>query len=158
MALEFLDDVLYWPKPLALVCIHYNSKVAIGREKNIMYNGKSYHIKWKLNTFRELLSSGIIMIDYVRSNDNMSNPLTKGLSRERELRDHQRKWVYNLEQVIMVITLPRRIDMSRSTFKEIKQSCDWQFNIINILNLFSWWKQCSGNKDKAYDLKPFSGF
>ncbi|PHU04470.1 hypothetical protein BC332_25292 [Capsicum chinense] len=47
-----------------------------------MYNGKSRHIRRRNNTVRELLSSGIITVDYVKSNDNMSDPLTKGLSRE----------------------------------------------------------------------------
>ena len=31
---------------------------------------------------RQLLSSGIITIDYVKSKDNVSDPLTKGLNRE----------------------------------------------------------------------------
>ncbi|PHU14714.1 hypothetical protein BC332_15919 [Capsicum chinense] len=48
----------------------------------MMYNGKSRHIRQRHNTIRELLSSGIITIDYVKSKDNVSDPLTKGLSRE----------------------------------------------------------------------------
>ena len=42
-----------------------------------MYNGKSRH-----NTIRKLLSTGIISIDYVKSKDNIADPLTKGLNRE----------------------------------------------------------------------------
>ncbi|PHT36590.1 hypothetical protein CQW23_24290 [Capsicum baccatum] len=49
----------------------------------MMYNGKSHHIRRRHNTVRELLSSGIITVDYVKSKDNVSDPLTKGLSRER---------------------------------------------------------------------------
>ncbi|PHT31215.1 hypothetical protein CQW23_27552 [Capsicum baccatum] len=37
---------------------------------------------WPKPVALELLSSGIIIIDYVKSKDNMSDPLTKGLSRE----------------------------------------------------------------------------
>ncbi|PHT30229.1 hypothetical protein CQW23_30158 [Capsicum baccatum] len=48
----------------------------------MMYNGKSYHIRRRHNTVKELLSSGIITIDYVKSKDNVLEPLTKGLSRE----------------------------------------------------------------------------
>ncbi|PHT57191.1 hypothetical protein CQW23_05677 [Capsicum baccatum] len=48
----------------------------------MMYNGKSRHIRQRHNTVRELLSSGIITVDYVKSKDNMLDPLTKGLSRE----------------------------------------------------------------------------
>ena len=47
-----------------------------------MYNGKSRHIRRRHNTIRQLLSSGIITIDYVKSRDNVSDPLTKGLVRE----------------------------------------------------------------------------
>ena len=47
-----------------------------------MYNGKSRHIRRRHNTIRQLLSTGIITIDYVKSSDNVSYPLTKGLVRE----------------------------------------------------------------------------
>ena len=47
-----------------------------------MYNGKSHQIIWRHNTVRELLSSGIIIIDYMNSKDNMPDPLTKGQTRE----------------------------------------------------------------------------
>ncbi|WMV38973.1 hypothetical protein MTR67_032358 [Solanum verrucosum] len=47
-----------------------------------MYNGKSSHIRRRHNSVRQLLSSGIITIDYVKSKDNVSDPLTKGLTRE----------------------------------------------------------------------------
>ena len=47
-----------------------------------MYNGKSRHIHWRHNTIRQLLSTGVISIDYVKSKDNIADPLTKGLNRE----------------------------------------------------------------------------
>ncbi|PHU14037.1 hypothetical protein BC332_15242 [Capsicum chinense] len=62
--------------------IHCDSQAAIGRARSIMYNGKSHHIRQRHNTVRELLSSRIITVDYIKSKDNMSDPLTKGLSRE----------------------------------------------------------------------------
>ncbi|KAF3636980.1 hypothetical protein FXO37_25158 [Capsicum annuum] len=80
---NFLEDISYCPKPVAPVCIHCDSQAAIGRAGSMMYNGKFFHIRRRHNTVRELLSSGIITIDYVKSKDNVSDPLTKGLSRER---------------------------------------------------------------------------
>ena len=46
------------------------------------YNRKSRHIRHRHDTVRKLLSSEIIRIDYVKSMDNVSDPLTKGLTRE----------------------------------------------------------------------------
>ncbi|KAF3682406.1 hypothetical protein FXO38_01302 [Capsicum annuum] len=82
MAIKFLERYYYYAKPVALVCIHYDSQAAIGRAGSMMYNGKSRHIRWRHNTIRELLCSGIITVDYVQSKDKVSDPLTKGLSRE----------------------------------------------------------------------------
>ncbi|PHT69817.1 hypothetical protein T459_24921 [Capsicum annuum] len=79
---NFLEDIPYWHKPVASICIHCDSQATIDREGNIMYNGKSHHIRQRHNTVRELLSSGIITVDYVKSKHNVSNPLTKDLSRE----------------------------------------------------------------------------
>ncbi|PHU14405.1 Calcineurin B-like protein 4 [Capsicum chinense] len=79
---NFLEDIPYWPKPVAPVCIHCDSQAAIGRAWSMMYNGKSRHIRQRHNIVRELLSSRIITVDYVKSKDNVSDPLTKGISRE----------------------------------------------------------------------------
>ncbi|KAF3616660.1 putative aspartyl aminopeptidase-like [Capsicum annuum] len=79
---NFLEDIPYWPKPVAPVCIHCDSQAAIGKEGSVMYNGKYHHIRRIHNNFKELLSSGIITIEYVKSKDNVSDPLTKDLSRE----------------------------------------------------------------------------
>ncbi|KAF3681871.1 putative phosphoserine aminotransferase, chloroplastic-like [Capsicum annuum] len=67
---------------VAPICIHYDSQTAIGRAGSMMYNGKSHHIRRRHNTIKELLSSGIVIVDYVNSKDNISDPFTKGLSRE----------------------------------------------------------------------------
>ena len=47
-----------------------------------MYNGKSRHIRHRHNIVRQLLSIGVIFLDYVRSKKNIADPLTKGLNRE----------------------------------------------------------------------------
>ena len=79
---NFLEYIPNWTKPVPAVCIHCDIQAAIGRARNVMYNGKSRHIRRRHDTVRQLLSSGIITIDYVKSKDNIANPLTKGLTRE----------------------------------------------------------------------------
>ena len=64
------------------ISIHCDSQSTIGREHNIMYNGKSRHIRRKHNTVRQLISTGVISVDYVKLKDNIADPLTKGLNRE----------------------------------------------------------------------------
>ena len=80
---NFLEDIPMWTKPVLAICIHCDSEATIGRARNHMYNGKSRHIRRRHNTVRQLLSSGIISIDYVKSKDNIVDPLTKGLAREQ---------------------------------------------------------------------------
>ena len=75
-------DIPFWPKHVGPICIHCHSQEAIGRAGSVMYNGKSHHIQRRHNTIRQLLFSGIITINYVKSSDNVSDPLTKGLVRE----------------------------------------------------------------------------
>ena len=67
---------------MPLICIYCDGQFVIGRGQNIMYNGKSRHIHRRYNTIRQLLSTGVIVLDYVKSKDNIIDPLTKGLSRE----------------------------------------------------------------------------
>ena len=79
---HFLEDIPLWPRPVPAICIHCDSQSAIGRAQSNMYNGKSRHIRRRHNTIRQLLSTGVIYVDYVKSKDNIADPLTKGLNRE----------------------------------------------------------------------------
>ena len=47
-----------------------------------MYNGKSIYIRRRHNTIRQLLSTWVIFLDYVRSKDNITDSLTKVLNIE----------------------------------------------------------------------------
>ncbi|GJS06726.1 retrotransposon protein, putative, ty1-copia subclass [Tanacetum coccineum] len=52
----------------------------LSRAQSTMYNGNSRHIRRQHNSIRQLLSTGVISIDYVASKDNIADPFTKGLS------------------------------------------------------------------------------
>ena len=77
---NWLRDLLYeiplWEKPILPILIHCDSTAAIGRVKNRYYNSKSRFIRRKHSTVRSYLSSGIITVDYIKSNDNLANPFT----------------------------------------------------------------------------------
>ncbi|KAL0358276.1 UNVERIFIED_CONTAM: hypothetical protein Sangu_0677000, partial [Sesamum angustifolium] len=63
------------------VSIHCDSQAAIGIAKNYAYNGKRRHIRIRHGAVKELLKNGIISLEYVRSERNLADPLTKGLTR-----------------------------------------------------------------------------
>ena len=79
---HFLKDIPRWSKRMPPICIHCDSQSIIGKAQNNMYYGKSRHIRRRHDTIRQLLSTEVISIDYVRSKDNIANMITKGLNRE----------------------------------------------------------------------------
>ena len=84
---NWLRDLLYeiplWEKPISPILIHCDSTATIGRVKNRYYNNKSRPIRRKHSTVRSFLNSGIITMNYIKSNDNLANPFTKALAKDR---------------------------------------------------------------------------
>ena len=76
-----LLDIELWSQPILAISVYCDSEATLGRAYNKMYNGKSKHIGLRHNYIRQLIESGIISIVYVRSNSNLTEPLTKAVSR-----------------------------------------------------------------------------
>ena len=55
----------------------FDSQDEIGKTWSMIYNGKSRRIGHRHHTVKNLLSSLIIRIDFVKSKDNVLDPLTK---------------------------------------------------------------------------------
>ena len=83
MAKKFFRRLPVWPKPVTAICIHCDSMAAQARDKRNIYNGKSRHIRCRHNTIKQFLSSGVISIQYIKSNENLADPLKKCLPREK---------------------------------------------------------------------------
>ncbi|GKF63953.1 hypothetical protein Tco_0187401, partial [Tanacetum coccineum] len=47
-----------------------------------IYNGKSRHLGVRHNMVHELITNGVISVDFVRSQQNLADHLTKGLARD----------------------------------------------------------------------------
>ncbi|KAL0378951.1 UNVERIFIED_CONTAM: Retrovirus-related Pol polyprotein from transposon TNT 1-94 [Sesamum radiatum] len=75
-----VGDMPMWGSSVP-VSLHCDSQAAIGIAKNYAYNGKRRHIRIRHSAVRELLKNGIISLEYVRSERNLADPLTKGLTR-----------------------------------------------------------------------------
>ncbi|KAK4409327.1 hypothetical protein Sango_0005700 [Sesamum angolense] len=77
---NLVGDMPMWGSSIP-VSIHCDSQAAIGIGKNYAYNGKRRYIRIRYDAVKELLKNGIISLKYVRSERNLANPLTKGLTR-----------------------------------------------------------------------------
>ncbi|KAL0352264.1 UNVERIFIED_CONTAM: Retrovirus-related Pol polyprotein from transposon TNT 1-94 [Sesamum calycinum] len=77
---NLIGDIPLWGST-APVSLHCDSQAAIGIAKNYAYNGKRRHIRLRYSAIKELLKNGIISLDYVRSERNLVDPFTKGLTR-----------------------------------------------------------------------------
>ncbi|KAK2356483.1 hypothetical protein QL285_093812 [Trifolium repens] len=78
-----LFEIPLWEKPMPAVLIHCDSTAAIAKIKNRFYNGKKRQIRRKHNIVREMITKGAVRVDHVRTDENLADPLTKGLSREK---------------------------------------------------------------------------
>ena len=79
---NLLIEMPTWPKPMPPVSIHCDSQATLSRAYSQVYNGKSRHIGLRHSYVRQLITDGVITIDFVKSCENLADPLTKGLPRE----------------------------------------------------------------------------
>ena len=77
---NLLIDIPLWGKPTPPVSIHCDSQAAICVAKNSVYNGKKRHIRVRHESVRQFIVNGVVSLDFVRSEKNLADPFTKGLS------------------------------------------------------------------------------
>ncbi|KAA0041272.1 putative Polyprotein [Cucumis melo var. makuwa] len=88
---SLLSEISTLERLIPAILIHYDSTAAITKVQNCYYNGKRRQIHRKHSTLRELLTTGAVIVDYVRSDDNLADPLTKDLLEKRFLKP-QKEW------------------------------------------------------------------
>ena len=75
---NLLADIPKRDKPLPSISLHCDSQAAITCARNKIYNGKKRHVRH--NIVRQLISNGVIAMEFVQSKKNLADPLTKGLA------------------------------------------------------------------------------
>ena len=80
---NMLFEIELWPQPMPPLSLHCDSEATMSSAFNNIYNGKSRHISLRHDYIRELISSGTITITYVKSAENLADPLTKALPRDK---------------------------------------------------------------------------
>ncbi|KAA0043364.1 Retrovirus-related Pol polyprotein from transposon TNT 1-94 [Cucumis melo var. makuwa] len=87
---SLLSEIPTWERSIPAILIHYDSTAAIAKVQNYYYNGKRRQIRPKHSIIRELLITGAVIMDYVRSDDNLADLLMKGLTREKVFKTLER--------------------------------------------------------------------
>ena len=79
---NLLSDIPLRKRLTPFVSIHCDNQLEIAKAKSKMFNGKNMHIRLRQNIVRQLLETGVISLDFVRSELNFADPLTKPLNKK----------------------------------------------------------------------------
>ncbi|RVW43650.1 Retrovirus-related Pol polyprotein from transposon TNT 1-94 [Vitis vinifera] len=79
---NLLADIPLWMTPSSSVSMCCDSQAAIAKAKSKIFNGKNRHIHLRHNIVRQLLETGVISLEFVRSELNLADPLTKPLNKK----------------------------------------------------------------------------
>nr|GEV82452.1 zinc finger, CCHC-type [Tanacetum cinerariifolium] len=79
---NLLLEIFLWVKPTEHISIRCDSASTLAKAYSQMYNRKSRHLGVRHNMIHELITNGVISIEFVRSQQNLADHLTKGLARD----------------------------------------------------------------------------
>ncbi|KAA3471288.1 Retrovirus-related Pol polyprotein from transposon TNT 1-94 [Gossypium australe] len=79
---NLLAEIPSWEKSVPLISLLCDSQATIFVAKSQAYNVKKRHIRIRHESLRHLIKNGVLALDYVRSERNLVDPLTKRLSRK----------------------------------------------------------------------------
>nr|GEW02259.1 hypothetical protein [Tanacetum cinerariifolium] len=71
-----------WPKPISTISIRCDSAATLAKAYSQVYNGKSRHLGVRHSMIRELIMNGVISVVFVKTQLNLADHLTKGLTRD----------------------------------------------------------------------------
>lgn len=77
-----LYKVLLWPKFITSIFIHCDSATTLAKTYSQVYNGKSWNVGFRHSYMNDLISNGVVTVDFVISNQNLADHLTKELKRD----------------------------------------------------------------------------
>ncbi|GJZ16097.1 hypothetical protein Tco_0551774, partial [Tanacetum coccineum] len=79
---NLIHEILIWPKPIAPISIRCDGAATLAKAYSQMYNDKSRHLGVRHSMIRKLIMNGVISIEFVRSQQNLADHLTKGVAKD----------------------------------------------------------------------------
>nr|GFB72243.1 zinc finger, CCHC-type [Tanacetum cinerariifolium] len=87
---NLLLEITLWVKPMAPNSIRCDSAATLTKAYSQMYNGKSKPLSVRHSMICELITNVVVSIEFVRSQQNPSDHLTKGLARDLVIKSAKR--------------------------------------------------------------------
>ncbi|GJS64564.1 zinc finger, CCHC-type containing protein [Tanacetum coccineum] len=79
---NLLLEIPLWSKHIAPISIRCDSAATLAKAYSQIYNGKSRNLGVRHSMIHELITNGMVSIEFVRSQQNLADHLTKGLARD----------------------------------------------------------------------------
>ncbi|GJR06331.1 zinc finger, CCHC-type containing protein [Tanacetum coccineum] len=79
---NLLLEIPLWSKPIVPICIRCDSAATLAKSYSQLYNGKSRHLGVRHSMIHELITNGVLTIEFVRSQQNLADHLTTRLARD----------------------------------------------------------------------------
>nr|GEZ07990.1 zinc finger, CCHC-type [Tanacetum cinerariifolium] len=83
---EWLRNLVYdiplWPKPVSTISIRCDNDTTLANAYTQVYNRKSRHLGVRHSMIRELIKNGVISVEFIKTQLNLADHLTKGLARD----------------------------------------------------------------------------
>ncbi|KAL0284133.1 UNVERIFIED_CONTAM: Retrovirus-related Pol polyprotein from transposon RE1 [Sesamum angustifolium] len=79
---NLINEISLWPKLISPISIHCDNAATLAKAYSQMYNGKFRHLGVRHSMIRELIMNVAISVEFVRSQHNLADHLTKGLAKD----------------------------------------------------------------------------
>ncbi|GJY11762.1 zinc finger, CCHC-type containing protein, partial [Tanacetum coccineum] len=103
---NLLLEIPLWVKPITPISIRCDNAATLEKAYSQMYNGKSRHLGVRHSMIGELITNGVISIEFVRSQQNLADHLTKGLARDLVIKSAEGMGLKGLKHMYLHI-IPR---------------------------------------------------
>ncbi|GKA27786.1 zinc finger, CCHC-type containing protein [Tanacetum coccineum] len=103
---NLLLEIPLWSKPITPISIRCDSAATLAKAYSQMYNEKSRHLGVRHSMIRELITNEVISIEFVRSQQNLADHLTKGLARDLVIKSAEGMGLNGLKHMYLHI-IPR---------------------------------------------------
>ncbi|GJX56352.1 eukaryotic translation initiation factor 3 subunit H [Tanacetum coccineum] len=130
---EWLRNLIYeiplWPKPISTISIRCDSAATLAKAYSQVYNGKSRHLGVRHSMIRELIMNGVISVEFVKTQLNLADHLTKGYQstllgsyQTVELIETFMNYQENIRRCVCIIYDPSKSNQGVLALKALKLS------------------------------------